>query len=33
LNLIAQFTNQILDEDPTSAAWTMIAIARQVGFL
>lgn len=30
LNLIVHFTNQILDEDPTVAAWTMIAISRQV---
>jgi serine-protein kinase ATM len=28
LHLIVQFTNQILDEDPSIAAWTMIAISR-----
>lgn len=30
LNLIVQFTNQILDEDTTVASWTMVAISRQV---
>lgn len=30
VNLLVQFTNQILDEDPTVAAWTMVAISRQV---
>jgi serine-protein kinase ATM len=30
ITFIAQFTKQILDEDPTIASWTMIAISRQV---
>ncbi len=30
LNLLVQFTNQILDEDTTVAAWTMVAISRRV---
>ena len=30
INLMAQFKDQILDEDPAIASWTMIAISRQV---
>ena len=30
IGLLAQFTNQILDDDPTIASWTMVAISRQV---
>lgn len=30
INLMARFNDQILDEDPAIASWTMVAISRQV---